>query len=269
MTQYENSLIAMRRLLKSVGHSYWARWIGIDLRLWRQRRSVSHHLAAYGGMGTFNDIWIRQDIGSAVTERQAIWADTLFEWLKAVCRFLAQHPTTPFKAPALAVGVGKHDPGLAAFVGGDQAPPSMRGYADEPRKLEGCRCRRCGHSETAYQSVEAFLADTLLPRMVFEACERMVLEGLVDKALGLDIPGIATRRRELSGAVSASKIVLRRSTRFMRPCPACGDHGTIAYCWRLTGGRALRFRPAEDNLPMRRPRRTAHSSDPARTRRAT
>lgn len=50
MSQYEHSLIAMKRLLDAVGETYWADWIETDIEHWRSKRSVSRHLSAYGGM---------------------------------------------------------------------------------------------------------------------------------------------------------------------------------------------------------------------------
>ena len=92
MTHYENALIAMERLLTAVGEDHWANWIRKDLRQWKEASDVSHHLSAYGGMGSFNDVGICGGNQHAITDAQEPWANTLFEWLKAVCHYLARRP---------------------------------------------------------------------------------------------------------------------------------------------------------------------------------
>ena len=72
MNQYEFSLIAMKRLLDAVGESHWAKWIDTDITEWRSNRDATHHLAAYGGMGSFNDIWIRQTMFHRHAPRAAV-----------------------------------------------------------------------------------------------------------------------------------------------------------------------------------------------------
>ena len=34
----------------------WIDWLERDIQDWTQRREVAHHLRAYGGMGSFNDL---------------------------------------------------------------------------------------------------------------------------------------------------------------------------------------------------------------------
>jgi hypothetical protein len=52
LSQYEQCLIAMKRLLESVGETHWATWIEQDIDAWRDRRDTSHHLSGDGGMGS-------------------------------------------------------------------------------------------------------------------------------------------------------------------------------------------------------------------------
>jgi hypothetical protein len=56
MSQYAQPLDAMHRLLMQAGETHWAAWIERAMREWRESRAVKHHLSAYGGMGSFNDI---------------------------------------------------------------------------------------------------------------------------------------------------------------------------------------------------------------------
>jgi len=251
MNQYEHSLIAMKRLLDAVRESHWAKWIETDITEWRSNRDAAHHLSAYGGMGSFNDIWILKANQHTVTELQEPWANALFEWLKSLCHFLAQHPQRFFTATTLTDRIGRHDSALAAFVGGENAPASMRGYANEDRKLHGWRCLRCGHGEASNKDIENLIARDVVPTMVFDACERMILGELVDQILACDIPDLTDMRQSLAAAVKDSGIALVDPDGWMRPCPNCKKDDTAVYRWRLAMNGGLRFEPSGDNLPMR------------------
>ena len=130
MSQYEHSLIAMKRLLDAVGETHWADWIHRDIEDWRSKRSTFHHLSAYGGMGSFTDVWICRANHNEVSKAQEPWVNTLFGLLQSICYYLAQHPKKSLAAKTLSKVVGGHGSALAAFLGGDAAPNSMKGYAN-------------------------------------------------------------------------------------------------------------------------------------------
>jgi hypothetical protein len=251
MSQYEHSLTAMKHLLDAVG-DHWADWIGADIERWRSNRDTSHHLRAYGGMGSFNDIVICRANQHRITESRAPWANILFKWLKAICCFLAQHPNDSFTADALSNAVGMHNPSLSAFVGGNEAPSSMRGYANEDPKLQGWRCLDCGCSEASNRDIEYLLAQVVVPSMIFRSCEFLTLVQLVDRILECSINGIDNMRKEIVAAVTASDISLKNREGWMRPCPSCGRDATAVYRWRLITDKGFRFEPAADNLPLRK-----------------
>src|SRR5262245_59574449 len=154
MGHYQHCLEAMIRLLEAVGETQWSTWLREDVRLWQASSDTRHHLAAYGGMGSFNDVCICRQNQDRVTEQQEPWANVLFEWLKTLCYFLARNPQEEVTAARLLKAVGRHDAALAAFVGGDRAPVSMRGRVNGEQKLQGWRCLDCGHGEVATQDIE-------------------------------------------------------------------------------------------------------------------
>ena len=103
MTQYEHRLVAVKRLLDAVGETQWAEWIATDIDRWREAEDTSHHLSAYGGMSSFNDIIFSQGNEHSLTAVTEPWANTLLLWLRSLCHFLAQHPDATFTAEALAL----------------------------------------------------------------------------------------------------------------------------------------------------------------------
>jgi hypothetical protein len=252
MDCYEHSLCAMMRLLEAVGENDWAAWIREDIHRWQADSDTRHHLSAYGAMGSFNDVIISRLNHHNVTEAQEPWANALFEWLKSVCYYLARHTGETVTEGGLCQAVGRYDSALAGFVGGDKAPASMRGHVSAERKLRGCRCLDCGHSEVLPSDVEYFIAQDRVPLMVFRACETKTLDDLVDRILRLDVPGLAETRQELLAAVTASGIALRTNGSWMWSCSRCGENHTAAYRWDPVSDPPMRFVPAKKNLPMRK-----------------
>lgn len=137
MKQYENALHAMGQLLAAVGEKHWSAWIRDDLERWSSRAEVDHHLSAYGGMGSFNDLIICPENGHIVTKVQEPWANETFEWLKSLCFQFARDPSKDWNLDDLRRKVGRYDAAIAAFVGGDTAPASMRGLSKALPQLHG------------------------------------------------------------------------------------------------------------------------------------
>ena len=55
---YTEALTCLRSILLSDHPEFqnWIDWLERDIQDWNQRREVAHHLRAYGGMGSFNDL---------------------------------------------------------------------------------------------------------------------------------------------------------------------------------------------------------------------
>ena len=55
---YTEALTCLRSILLADHPEFqnWIDWLERDIQDWNQRREVAHHLRAYGGMGSFNDL---------------------------------------------------------------------------------------------------------------------------------------------------------------------------------------------------------------------
>ena len=55
---YTEALVCLRTILQTDHPEFqnWIDWLERDIQDWIQRREVGHHLRAYGGMGSFNDL---------------------------------------------------------------------------------------------------------------------------------------------------------------------------------------------------------------------
>lgn len=73
---YTEALICLRSILLADHPEFpnWSDWLERDIQDWTQRREVAHHLRAYGGMGSFNDL-----------PNMRGNHDYIFEFLKSVC----------------------------------------------------------------------------------------------------------------------------------------------------------------------------------------
>src|SRR5262252_8072180 len=124
MHPYLDALNAMRELLGALGETHWRSWIAKDIAEWEGSKSVSHHLSAYGGMGSFNDIGFED-----------VWRGTLFEDLQSACYHFAHHPTTRPDARKLEQAMG------------------TIGF-----ELSGWRCLACGYSVVSHRDIDYFIA---------------------------------------------------------------------------------------------------------------
>ena len=100
-----------------------------------------------------------------------------------------------------------------------------------------------GYAQASHRNLEAFIADDILPGMVFHGCERLTLDQLVDRVLAGDLADITDRREQMAAAVRRSNISLSDCVGWMRPCPNCGSNDTRVYYWKRAASREARFTP--------------------------
>lgn len=235
MTTYFQVLTVLEYLLDKAGEKYWRDWIHQDMDLWQSRKDVSHHLSAYGGMGTFNDIWIIVQNGYNVTKGQEPWINNLFEILKGLCFHLAHSPEKDESIKDVESHRYHHI--LGAFKN-NFSPKEMDDatiqFAAILSQLYGSRCLKCSYSETSSYNIENYLARVCLSEYVSNAKTEAELMALVDSAFNIDFEGLEEERSQLRRSVSNSRIEMVDRESWMRPCPKCGSDDTAAYYWKLS-----------------------------------
>jgi hypothetical protein len=82
---YRELLLALNFVLEQSGVSSWSNWIATDLYKWEIEKSVRHHLSAYGGMGSLNDLIICTENKHSVTKSQEPWVNSLLLDLCSLC----------------------------------------------------------------------------------------------------------------------------------------------------------------------------------------
>lgn len=183
MTAYEDALKAMYYLLERTGVRFWRDWIDEDLRHWETSKSVKHHLSAYGGMGSFNDVVICRMNNHKVTRQQEFWVNPLFADLKSICYYFAKNIGLPNSVASL-----EREMGSIGF------------------SLQGWRCLKCCYGEVSPSDIESYIASHLVRRGILQALNESNLENFVKDVLDLKLAEADDERLQVKQAVMRSSI---------------------------------------------------------------
>ena len=241
MTTYIQALTALQYLFDNVGENHWRDWLRQDIMLWETDQDVSHHLSAYGGMGSINDVWICAENKHRITKIQEPWANHLLDLLKALCHRLAKTPNAD--QDIMDVIHNRRTSLLNPLKENAAAQISMPGV-----QLHGWRCLNCGYGEVNTYEIEDYLAKIVLPDQLKNARTEQDLITLVDSALAFEFEDLNTERNQIKKMVADSSINIGDREGWMRPCPNCGGSDTAVYRWELSNNK---FRASEDNLPLK------------------
>lgn len=219
MPPYLDALNAMYDLLGALGEQRWHVWIAQDIDEWQNSKSVQHHLSAYGGMGSFNDLGFND-----------IWHNALFCDLKSACYYFAHQPT------------GKPD--VRALKN------SLYGFEFE---LSGWRCLSCGYGVVSHRDIDRFIARHVIRQRFLAEVEYARLQELVKSVIHSRPSDSLFTQERVTEWVERSGLYIRDKNDWLRPCPSCGSNDTAVYRWLLVDESGYRFVPSHENLPLRRP----------------
>jgi hypothetical protein len=217
-TTYLEALNATQRLLESQNETHWRNWILKDIQDWNNSRSVSHHLSAYGGMGSFNDIGFENS-----------WIGYLFDDLKSTCYFLARHPSHKAEAASIKPALGN--------IGFD---------------LQGWRCLSCGYEVVSNDDIERFIAGKIIREEILKALDSGHLEQFVESVIQQPPSHNIVTPDAVAIWAKQSGIELRHEKGWLRPCPKCNSNETAVYRWNLIENDNFHFESSTDNLPLRK-----------------
>jgi hypothetical protein len=217
-TTYLEALEAMQRLLQSQNQTHWRNWILQDIDEWNGSNSVSHHLSAYGGMGSFNDVGFENP-----------WIGYLFDDLKSVCYFLAQHPGHNADASSIGTSMGN--------LGFD---------------LQGWRCLTCGYGTVSNYDIERFIARRIIREEILKFLGSGHLEEFVETVIHGSLSHKILTADSVAILAQNSGIEVRREKGWVRPCPKCNSDDTAVYRWNLIENGDYHFESSADNLPLRK-----------------
>jgi hypothetical protein len=213
MSLYEQVLQTMQRVMGAVQEDGWKEWLQEDLLLWREQRSVSHHLAAHNGPRRLADLELSPSSGHRISMDQVAWVEALLEQLGELGQVMASR---------------------LAGEGGQTSDEALRQLAYQslhyrlghPPRLETWRCLDCSYSEATFQACERLLASSAVAEMLLAALEQDRLAATAEAVLSLSVPRLQNRREELSLVLVQKGIHQRLDPLHMRLCTACGSENT-------------------------------------------
>jgi len=228
---YRAALTACRDLLVRVREPAWAAWLERDLAEWAHGR-VRHHLEAFGGMGSLNDLVLSRDNGHDLAAEDEAWANALLEQLLDTSRELARSIERSAQ-PAW------------------RAPSST---AATDASLTGWRCLSCGRGAVSDHAVETAIAREIVGATLRADAKTGAPRTHWDPAelrTGADADVLRAR---VHAALAAGDVPHSSDPPPARRCPHCHAPDVASCTWQLTPDGA---HPAPGNLPLktRRPRR--------------
>lgn len=234
MDYYKVVLEALYKLLNETGVKYWAEWISKDINFWIECKSVEHHLSAYGGMGSFNDVVICLQNNHKVTNEQESWTNFLLMNLQSLSVLLTESKDR--------------------IIGLEDIKNNLRSNSS---KIQGARCLACGYSELSSYNVDNFIAPKIISDGIVKSLSSGNLMEFVEDVIGINLPEIEPAREEIIKIIQDSNINYTMLNRWMRPCPQCGSDDTAVYRWDRVKKMGFlfslqeKFEPSDDNLPLR------------------
>lgn len=209
--RYPEVLHALRELLARCGEAHWANWIEQDLEEWNRSRSVSHHLSAYGSMGSLSDVSLIPEKCGAQSVEAHLWISALFEELKSVSYLLAgqqQHGVPFFELTRLRASL-----------------PAIG------KQLTGWTCEPCGYTEVSQLQVTSLIARTQLRKDVLDALADGRMAQLVSHVSSGEPVPFDEEWAWIWKAIHDKGIALQHRTGGMRPCPRCNSESTAVSYW--------------------------------------
>ncbi|MGF7109483.1 DUF6966 domain-containing protein [Treponema pedis] len=206
---YICALQALKQLFTETSCA-WQKWIETDIKEYLSTGSVQHHLKAYGGMGSINDIWICKVNNHTINDEAEPWINELMEYLKGISY------------------------GIAHMIKDEKKINIEKIFsANYTRKILTVRqCKSCGFSEIRKRETDSYLASLLLPNMTKEAILENKTEELISACLLPDIPNLLEERERIIKLIEQSGIGFSASEKSC--CKKCGGDTGIGY-WKLDG----------------------------------
>lgn len=232
MSLYPEILKVLRALLEKSDNIHWANWITQDIEEWNEGKRTKHHLSAYGGMGSINDLWVGGN------DIKGIWENEIFDHSKSLAYALAQRK-----------GIGGSE-----LV--DISPNKQRTV------IQGWRCLECGHGEISKVGIESYIANKYVPILLRQKIESGDVHKIVDISELTTEEQVVECRKIVISAIEKSEIrLIERADKWMRPCPKCDSNDTAVYRWNFnTNSDSGELIPSSNNLELKTKKKTLHNN---------
>ncbi|WP_210489683.1 DUF6966 domain-containing protein [Rufibacter aurantiacus] len=199
---YKISLDILFRLLKESDNQQWKNWIAKDIYLWETQKRVDHHLSAFGGMGSINDL----SVGGSDTID--VWKNKLFDSIKTLSWSLAK--------------------------GRIPAPPiDEKFYRLHSNELSGWRCTLCGHSRINKSAIELYLSNEFIPKLIVDYIKLEKLLDILDMKSITTYEQVVDKRQKIEKLIESENITLTDGNEWLCTCPKCKDKNVCVFRWHI------------------------------------
>jgi hypothetical protein len=213
---YKTTLAILAKILQEENHEHWAKWMQDDIKLWETDKSVEHHLHAYGGMGSFNDVTV------GVNDNEGIWKGHIFGHLQTLAYSLAK---------------------------GDTLESILKSISNlhHSNELSGWRCRNCGDARMTDREINLFIANYFIPKFFVKFVQGDRLNEVTDILKLIDSEEVKNKKAQIKTLIQQANIILNPDDNWLWTCPKCESSEVCVYRWvMLEDGTGLV--EGEDNL---------------------
>ena len=199
---YKTTLEVLSKILQEENYDHWAKWMQEDIKLWETNKSVEHHLHAYGGMGSFNDVAVGGN------DNEGIWKGHVFGNLQT-----------------LAYGLAK----------GDAVETILKGISNRnsSKEISGWRCRNCGDARMTDRDINLFIARYFIPTFFIKYVQQDRLKEVVDIYKLIDSEEVINKKNQIKSLIQQEGIILNPDNNWLWICPKCGSSEVCAYRWNV------------------------------------
>jgi hypothetical protein len=213
---YKTSLAILAKTLQEENYEHWAKWLQEDIKLWETDKSVEHHLHAYGGMGSFNDVVIGEN------DNKGIWKGHIFGYLQTLAYSLAK---------------------------GNSVESILEEISNKPlaNEISGWRCRNCGDARMTDRDINLFIANYFIPKFFVKFVQDDRLNEVTDISKLIDSEEVMNKKNQIKSLIQQANIILNPDGNWLWTCPKCESSEVCVYRWVMAGDDAGLVE-GEDNL---------------------
>jgi predicted RNA-binding Zn-ribbon protein involved in translation (DUF1610 family) len=216
---YKTALEMLAQIMKEENYDNWVNWLQEDIGLWETNKSVEHHLHAYGGMGSFNDVVIGGN------DNEGIWKGNVFGNLQTLTYSLAK---------------------------GDSLESILEGISNRnnSNEISGWRCRNCGDARMTQRDINLFIANYFIPTFFVQFVQENRLKQVFDILKLIDSEEVMNKKGQIKALIQSANVMLNPDNNWLWNCPKCGSSEVCAYRWKVLED-GSKLVEGDDNLEIK------------------
>jgi hypothetical protein len=213
---YKQSLELLRTILLENQYDFWANWMNEDIENCEKTKSTEHHLRAYGGMGSFNDVVIGNQ------DSAGLWQGRVFGMLQSLAYGLAS---------------------------GDTLEDILTRISNISTQISGSRCQDCGAARINAIDIERFVCASILPQVFTNHLKNHRLAEIIDTNKLISSEEVSNKKIAIERLIGQSNIEIASDNNWLWTCPKCGSDKVCSYRWEILNNET-KIIESDDNLEV-------------------